>query len=223
MKLSMTARKVFGLLALTIITLNINACGQSTSLINPIHSRIYQSQNQSVQSGLELLIKFKQTVSTASVRAFHKQYGTRTIDMISGINVHVVKTPANVSAQRILNTLSADPRIEYVEVNRQISIANTESKRYVPGQSAGELLVRFKRSTKASSIRSFHSTYGTRTVKVLDKIGVHIVKVPTGTKVTELLKQMKNDERIQFVEINKDVHINPKSKKSKGIKVKPIK
>lgn len=65
----------------------------------------------------EVLIKFKEDVSTSQVNNLQQQFGARTIRSFPFIGVFLVKLPVNLSVEDAIQTLQQHPLVEYVEPN----------------------------------------------------------------------------------------------------------
>ncbi|MCI5222605.1 MAG: hypothetical protein D3924_08035, partial [Candidatus Electrothrix sp. AR4] len=63
------------------------------------------------------------------------------------------------------------------------------------------VLVSFRPGSTKSVIRAVHSQAGGRIVKILDRIGVQVIEVPSGT-VLDTIKKYKNNRNILFAEPN---------------------
>jgi hypothetical protein len=76
-------------------------------------------------------------------------------------------------------------------------------------QGQKQLLIKFKEGVSDGYIQSFHSKYGTKTIKVISQLGVHVVSIPNGTDSNKMIDIIKKDPLISYVEINNSVSIDP--------------
>jgi len=70
-----------------------------------------------------------------------------------------------------------------------------------------ELLVKFKSAVNASSIQVFHAQHGTRTLRVIPGLNVHVMTVSSSRSVSQVLAQMSKSPMIEYVELNQAVSL----------------
>jgi hypothetical protein len=80
----------------------------------------FQSQKGYVPD--ELFIKFKSEVQEKEIKEFLELHGFTVIKKIEGQEVYQVKIPGDQSVLEMVEALSKDPRIQYVEPNYVRSI-----------------------------------------------------------------------------------------------------
>ena len=115
-------RNLISTLALISAAMLLTACGRNalptTAYMAPAPIQI---QQQAVPQ--ELVVKFKPNVTRAAIDAFHSTYGTRTVKVLPGINVHVVALHPGVSQNnQLIQRVQRDQLVEFVEVNGRIEL-----------------------------------------------------------------------------------------------------
>ena len=68
------------------------------------------------------------------------------------------------------------------------------------GQSANEVLVKFKPGIDQQTIDSINNYKGTIDVEVLADIGVHVIRGAQGQTIQQLIDLYKNDPAVEYVE-----------------------
>jgi subtilisin family serine protease len=76
---------------------------------------------------------------------------------------------------------------------------STFSKKVNEKYKADELIIKFKNNTSANSVRSKHSL---KTKKKLNSIGAEVLKVKQGTNIENLVKTLKTDSSVVYVQPN---------------------
>lgn len=71
-----------------------------------------------------------------------------------------------------------------------------------------DLLVKFKAPVSASSVRTFHAQHGTRTVRVIPGVNVHVVSITSGRSMAQVLEQMSQSPMVEYVEPNHSINLN---------------
>lgn len=106
-----------------VLTYSLTGCGQ----ILPSGAVTSSKSTDARMSGSalaqqELLVKFKSQVNASSIRTFHVQYGTRTVRVIPGLNVHVMSITSGKPMAQVLAQVSQSPMVEYAEPNNPINV-----------------------------------------------------------------------------------------------------
>ncbi len=65
----------------------------------------------------EVLVKFKQNLTSEEIDNFLSQYGLKVKKIISGIGVYNLELPQGVKVEEIIDKLKQDQRVEYAEPN----------------------------------------------------------------------------------------------------------
>jgi len=65
----------------------------------------------------EVLVKFKQNLTSEEIDNFLSQYGLKVKKIISGIGVYNLELPQGVKVEDIIDKLKHDQRVEYAEPN----------------------------------------------------------------------------------------------------------
>lgn len=77
-------------------------------------------------------------------------------------------------------------------------------------QSAKQILVKFKNTLTKSQVGDFHSKYGTKTVKVLPVINVHVIEMATmDLHAAQAVKFINNDPSVLYAETNNVIGLTP--------------
>lgn len=84
----------------------------------------------------------------------------------------------------------------------------TAFTREVENQQNSQLLVKFKKGTSKNGVNEFHAKYGTRTIKVLPAINVHVIETTVGIKSSQLIRYFNNDPLVQYAEINTEISLD---------------
>ena len=71
-----------------------------------------------------------------------------------------------------------------------------------------ELLVKFKSPVNASSVQIFHAQHGTRTLRVIAGLNVHVMTVTDGRSISQVLAQVSQSPMVEYAEINQAISIN---------------
>lgn len=84
-----------------------------------------------------------------------------------------------------------------------------------PSQSLGarnvaqqELLVKFKSVINAHSIQTFHAQHGTRTLRVIPGLNVHVMVVTQNRPLNQVLSQITQNPMVEYAEINRPVTLS---------------
>jgi len=88
---------------------------QNSAPVELKETNVTQSQQEYVSD--ELLIKFKKEVEDREIKEILDRYGFTVIKKIEGLTVYQVKISGNTSVLELIEILSKDSRIEYVEPN----------------------------------------------------------------------------------------------------------
>lgn len=71
-----------------------------------------------------------------------------------------------------------------------------------------ELLVKFKSQVNASSIQIFHAQHGTRTLRVIPGVNVHVMSITSGKSISQVLAQVNKSPMVEYAEVNKPINLN---------------
>jgi len=85
------------------------------------------------------------------------------------------------------------------------SSSNSLSARSTASQ---ELLVKFKSPVSASSVQIFHAQHGTRTLRVIPGLNVHVMSVAANRSVSQVLAQVSQSPMVEYVELNQAVGLH---------------
>lgn len=108
---------------LAVLTYSLTGCGQVMPSATSSSSKSLSARSGSVSEvSQELLVKFKSPVNASSVQIFHAQHGTKTLRVIPGLNVHVMTVVGTRSLSQVLAQVSKSPMVEYVELNKPITL-----------------------------------------------------------------------------------------------------
>jgi hypothetical protein len=88
---------------------------QNSAPVELKETNVTQSQQEYVPD--ELLIKFKKEVEDREIKEILDRHGFTVIKKIEGLTVYQVKISGNTSVLELIEILSKDSRIEYVEPN----------------------------------------------------------------------------------------------------------
>ena len=105
---------------LAVLTYSLTGCGQVMPSATLSSSQSLSARSASTSQ--ELLVKFKSPVNASSVQIFHAQHGTKTLRVIPGLNVHVMTVVGTRSLSQVLAQVSKSPMVEYVELNKPITL-----------------------------------------------------------------------------------------------------
>lgn len=79
-----------------------------------------------------------------------------------------------------------------------------------PQQIAKQILVKFRTNMTKNQVSDFHSKYGTKTIKVLPVINVHVVEMASiGLQATQAVKYINNDPSVLYAETNNVIGLTP--------------
>ena len=70
----------------------------------------------------QVLLKFRKGVSPSQVNLFLERYQARIISQIPQINVYLLELPSLSRLDRVIDAMSKEPIVEYVEANSRVSI-----------------------------------------------------------------------------------------------------
>lgn len=99
--------------------ISLNGCGRVNSPV----SAVMPSQPVYTQSATQqVLVTFKSSVTRQGIREFHAKYGTRTVQVLSPLNTHVVELDRTVGIQavQLVKYLQKDALVAHVELNHGI-------------------------------------------------------------------------------------------------------
>lgn len=76
-------------------------------------------------------------------------------------------------------------------------------------QVSEDLLVKFKSQVNASSVQTFHAQHGTRTVRVIPGLNVHVVSVVSKQRsLNQVLTMMSQSPMVEYAEPNRPISLN---------------
>lgn len=76
-------------------------------------------------------------------------------------------------------------------------------------QVSEDLLVKFKSPLNASSVQTFHAQHGTRTVRVIPGLNVHVVTIVAKQRsLAQVLTQMNQSPLVEYAEPNRPISLN---------------
>jgi len=120
MKAICRSRKGIRLILLLAIVFSFCCTCQHSPSVEVKTDRAVQSQKEYAPG--ELFIKFKSEVQEKEIKEFLDLYGFSIIKKIEGQGTYQVKIPGNSSVLEMVEVLSQDSRIQYVEPNYVRSI-----------------------------------------------------------------------------------------------------
>lgn len=87
--------------------------------------------------------------------------------------------------------------------------AGSSSSLNARSQASEDLLVKFKSPLNASSVQTFHAQHGTRTLRVIPGLNVHVVTVVSNKRsLTQVLVQMNQSPLVEYAEPNRPISLN---------------
>jgi hypothetical protein len=75
-----------------------------------------------------------------------------------------------------------------------------------------ELLVKFKSAVNASSIQIFHAQHGTRTLRVIPGVNVHVMAVTSSRSLAQVIAQVSKSPMVEYAEPNRAINLNDDQK-----------
>lgn len=117
--------KILSVATLVTISASLSACGREELVVSPEMMMAPEYSiamiDQNAQKP-EILVKFKKTMSKASVDEFSSKYGVRTLRVIPVVDVHVIQLDGlSVQAQQLVKYLNNDPAVKFAEINKTIT------------------------------------------------------------------------------------------------------
>ena len=100
------------------------ACGQIGMSVS--HEKPSATMEEHVEN--ELLVKFKEGISSQGIQTIHAQMGTQVIQVMADGLLYQVSLPASAKLVEIKQSYESLPEVEYVEVNYVVGIEGQAGK-----------------------------------------------------------------------------------------------
>lgn len=88
------------------------------------------------------------------------------------------------------------------------TVAKTTAKQVSAKTTQGELLVKFKAQVTTSSVQIFHAQHGTRTLRVIPGLNIHVVTVTTKEPLAKVLAKVAKSPMVEYAETNHSFNLN---------------
>ena len=132
MSKSSLQRRIIALGSITILSTGLIGCGSGITGVLPTN-QITQTYGFTAYTHnteqREILVKFKK-VHTTFINAFNQRYNTQIVKIIPELNIYVLAIPANKTVTEMVQIMSKDPLVEYVEPNQGIYVNPINSPQY---------------------------------------------------------------------------------------------
>lgn len=152
----------------------------------------------------EVLVKFKSGVSESMAEAIITLYGSRRLKKIPRIDVHQIEVPRTLTVREMIDILSLNPEVEFVEPNYYVRLAITPNDplfkyQYALNNPGGTLLVPGSPQGKSrADIRACEAWEETKGVKevliaVIDS-GIDLLHPDIKTKIRSSGRDFVNND-----------------------------